>query len=84
MFGDIFHGTWLTLFAMHMCYSHKAGSQDLVGRARYLLLLMGLFAVFCGFIYNDFSSLDTQLFGAGCYPRADEEPIPGTDDVWAH
>jgi len=67
-----------------MCYSHKEGSQDLLGKARYLFLLMGLFATFCGFIYNDFTSLDTQIFGTGCYPREAEELIPGTHDVWAH
>lgn len=34
--------------------------------ARYLLLMMGAFAVYVGFIYNDFMSLAFDLFGS-CY-----------------
>jgi hypothetical protein len=34
---------------------------------RYFLLLSGLFATFCGLIYNDFSSMSTIIFGESCY-----------------
>lgn len=30
---------------------------------RYILLMMGLFAVYCGFLYNDFFSVGLDLFG---------------------
>ena len=39
--------------------------KDLVAY-RYLLLLMGLFAFYNGWIYNDFSSLTFNVFGS-CY-----------------
>lgn len=34
--------------------------------AKYLMLLMGFFATYMGFIYNDFMSLPTRLFSS-CY-----------------
>lgn len=33
---------------------------------RYLLLMMGFFACYCGFLYNDFLSIPWNLFGS-CY-----------------
>jgi len=33
---------------------------------RYLLLMMGFFACYCGFLYNDFLSIPLNLFGS-CY-----------------
>ena len=84
MFGDILHGTWLTVFAAYMVMTYKEGSQDLIGKARYLFLLMGLFATFCGFVYNDFTSLTTEMFGPGCYPKDLDEAIPKTNQIWAH
>jgi hypothetical protein len=32
-----------------------------------MILLMGFFATFMGFIYNDFMSLPLTVFGEGCY-----------------
>lgn len=34
--------------------------------ARYILFLMGFFACYCGWIYNDFTSLTFNFFGS-CY-----------------
>lgn len=33
---------------------------------RYLIITMGFFAFYCGFIYNDFLSMNLDIFGS-CY-----------------
>ena len=37
------------------------------GKIRYLLLLMGFFSFYCGWIYNDFTSIPLKVFGNSCY-----------------
>jgi V-type H+-transporting ATPase subunit a len=69
MFGDIMHGTLLFLFGIYLCFAkQKPGSlAETLSIMRYFFLLMGFFALFCGFVYNDLSSMPTQIFGEGCY-----------------
>jgi len=63
MFGDIGHGGILFGAAIWLCWT-SSKSKELEGffRARYMLLLMGFFATYCGLIYNDFMSLPLNLF----------------------
>lgn len=75
MFGDIGHGLILFGFAAWLCLkkdeilkNHK--SLFLLLKARYLLLLMGFFATFAGFIYNDMMSMPLNLFGSCYYNEA--------------
>ena len=61
MYGDIGHGLCLFLFSLYMCvYEEWLKKSGLLGEitgmifgGRYMLLLMGVFAVYMGFIYND-------------------------------
>jgi len=71
MFGDIGHGTALFLIGAILCLfsdqiqrAAPAASGFLKGR--YLFLLMGLFAAFCGLCYNDFMAIPLNLFDS-CY-----------------
>ena len=71
MFGDIGHGFLLFLFAVYLCLKKDyllKYYKDLfiLLKIRYLLLLMGFFATYCGFIYNDMMALPLNLFGS-CY-----------------
>jgi V-type H+-transporting ATPase subunit a len=71
MFGDIGHGFLLFLLGCYMCFfyeSIKKSDSMIKGLlpARYLVLLMGFFAFYCGMIYNDITSVSLNLFGS-CY-----------------
>jgi len=63
MFGDIMHGAILTCVGIYLCFSKREkGTLGAAGApVRYLFLMMGFFAFYCGIIYNDFSSLPIML-----------------------
>lgn len=71
MFGDMLHGSLLLAFAAYLClgYNYILKGKGMLADVlpfRYLVLLMGCFAVFTGMIYNDFTSLQMDFFGS-CY-----------------
>lgn len=74
MFGDIMHGIWLLVFSSWLCWTDRSKSGTLANALapiRYLFLLMGVFSTFMGFIYNDFSSLSTQIFAESCFDKVE-------------
>ena len=83
MFGDIGHGGLILIFAAYLCLfsdkiaQEKKGLLYTVLPGRYLLLLQGIFACYCGFIYNDFMAMPWNLFGS-CY---DHERVEGENYV---
>eukprot|EP00388_Colpodella_angusta_P004074 GDKJ01013798.1.p1 GENE.GDKJ01013798.1~~GDKJ01013798.1.p1 ORF type:complete len:887 (+),score=236.79 GDKJ01013798.1:55-2715(+) len=70
MYGDIGHGLILFLFALYVCVRAEsikaAKDHPLKGMVdvRYMFLLMGLFSVYAGLIYNDFLAVGHDFFGA--------------------
>lgn len=79
MFGDIGHGFALFFFGGYLCYYNDSIRKGEIKQGkkrdsllkgflavRYLLLLMGFFAFYCGWMYNDFLSVPLNLFGS-CY-----------------
>ena len=68
MYGDIGHGFILLLFSIYLCIFNKSLSKSALNPilfARYFLLLMGIFATYCGLLYNDFLSIPIDI--GSCY-----------------
>merc|ERR1712238_454933 len=72
MYGDIGHGMFLLFGGMYLCWNEKAienapGKKEEIMAGiflgRYMILMMGFFAVYAGLIYNDCFSLGLNLFG---------------------
>ncbi|XP_041989504.1 V-type proton ATPase subunit a1-like isoform X3 [Salvia splendens] len=78
MFGDWGHGICLLLGALVLIAREKRlGSQklssfmEMLFGGRYVLLLMSLFSIYCGFIYNEFFSVPFHIFGSSAYKCRD-------------
>ena len=73
MYGDIGHGSCLFLAGLWLLWNEKAheGSKnEMMGgihMGRYMLAMMGFFAVYAGFVYNDCFALGLNLFGSRWY-----------------
>mmetsp|Transcript_61585 Transcript_61585/g.84777 ORF Transcript_61585/g.84777 Transcript_61585/m.84777 type:complete len:237 (-) Transcript_61585:871-1581(-) len=94
MFGDIGHGAVLFLIGATLClFEHKLRDREGIKETlpfRYMLLMMGFFATYCGFMYNDFMSI--PLTGHTCYeyPANSKTPVRipgclhliGVDPAW--
>ncbi|XP_053965226.1 V-type proton ATPase 116 kDa subunit a 1 [Anastrepha ludens] len=76
MFGDVGHGMIMMLFAAWMCLKEKKLEDNLkndrnpnevfglIFAGRYVVLLMGIFSIYTGFIYNDIFSKALNIFGS--------------------
>uniref|UniRef100_A0A3Q1EFZ5 V-type proton ATPase subunit a n=1 Tax=Acanthochromis polyacanthus TaxID=80966 RepID=A0A3Q1EFZ5_9TELE len=73
MFGDLGHGTLMTCAALYLVLRESrlmAQKNDneifnMVFAGRYIILLMGIFSMYTGIIYNDCFSKSLNAFGSG-------------------
>lgn len=78
MYGDIGHGTILALGGLYLILTEsragERGQDEMVTgiySARYMLLAMGIMAVYAGLVYNDYFSIGLDIFGSR-YDYADQ------------
>tara|TARA_R110002050_G_scaffold115831_1_gene232142 strand:+ start:235 stop:1038 length:804 start_codon:yes stop_codon:yes gene_type:complete len=96
MFGDVGHGILMLLFVGWMLWKEEALLRDknmgeileILFAGRYIILLMSLFSLYCGFMYNEAFGIPVQLFpsmwvqnpkapaGPGCPGPCDLVPDP--------
>ena len=85
MFGDIAHGGVIFAVGIYLVLfndSIKKTSMAFVCQLRYIVLMMGFFAFYCGWVYNDFIGYNLNLFGS-CYDvkkGVPDFPVPPVDD----
>jgi V-type H+-transporting ATPase subunit a len=67
MYGDIGHGFLVFGFGLYLCRNADALKFSVIGPLvphRYLFTMMGFFALYAGFLYNDIFSLGLNIFGS--------------------
>jgi V-type H+-transporting ATPase subunit a len=71
MFGDVGHGFLHFFVGALLCILHPRFKNNLALEGffmmRYLFLMMGFFAMFCGLIYNEFFAIPMSIFGSSDY-----------------
>ncbi|KAK8956628.1 Vacuolar proton ATPase a3 [Platanthera zijinensis] len=78
MFGDWGHGLCLLAATLFLIFREKKFSSQKLGDimemvfgGRYLILLMAIFSIYTGLIYNEFFSVPFKIFGPSAYACRD-------------
>ena len=84
MFGDAGHGLLLLLLALYFIVNEKElGSgpiNEMIQTAfdgRYVVFLMGLFAIYCGLLYNEVFGMPLNLYGGTRWHYPEGESMAG-------
>ena len=91
MYGDIGHGACILLGGIYLLITHpayrrcvsSAGENEMLGgvyASRYMLITMGLCAIYVGFVYNDCFSLALALFDSGYLWEGSKGSVAGSVD----
>ncbi|CAO2813419.1 unnamed protein product [Amaranthus hypochondriacus] len=87
MFGDWGHGICLLLATLYLVLREKKLASQKLGDimemmfgGRYVILMMAIFSIYTGFIYNEFFSVPFALFGKSAYECRDPSCKDATID----
>ncbi|XP_011028942.1 PREDICTED: V-type proton ATPase subunit a2-like isoform X2 [Populus euphratica] len=79
MFGDWGHGICLLLATLYFIFREKKLSSQKLGdimemafSGRYVIMMMAIFSIYTGLIYNEFFSVPFELFGPSAYGCRDQ------------
>lgn len=89
MFGDLGHGALMAAFGFWMCYKEKPLQAKKIDSeiwtiffgGRYIILLMGLFSMYTGLIYNDIFSKSLNIFGSSWRNNYNESTLRENKDL---
>lgn len=89
MFGDVGHGMIMALFGAWMVIWEKKLQAKRIGGeiwviffgGRYIILLMGLFSIYTGFVYNDIFSKSMNIFGTQWRMNYNESTVMSNTDL---
>jgi len=82
MFGDLGHGLMMLMVAAFLVIYEKKLSNvnneifNMVFAGRYCILLMSLFSVYTGILYNEFFSMPMTLFGRSHFICGSDPSLP--------
>lgn len=87
MFGDVGHGILMFVFSLWVVLNEHRMVRRTLGEfmqtcydGRYMLLLMGFFSIFTGFIYNEFFSIPLDIFGTRWEFKEESKMACGIDN----
>ncbi|UJR10911.1 hypothetical protein I4U23_015098 [Adineta vaga] len=89
MFGDAGHGILVSVFALWMVLKERSLKDKWKNQevwtiffgGRYIILLMGLFSIYTGLVYNDIFSRSMNIFGSSWRVRFDDKTLNKGDAV---
>lgn len=77
MFGDMGHGSVLLAISLVLVFGNERLKNTALApvlQLRYLFLFLGICATYCGFIYNEFFAMTTNIFTT-CYDMTKRSQI---------